>query len=32
MNPNFDAKKAGKTAEQAFPALAAAFGKKKTTK
>jgi len=30
MNPNFDAKKAGKKAEQAFPALAAAFGKKTT--
>lgn len=28
LNPNFDAKKSGKTAEQAFPALAKAFGKK----
>ena len=28
LNPNFDAKKAGKTAEQAFPELAKAFGKK----
>jgi uncharacterized protein YicC (UPF0701 family) len=28
LNPNFDAKKTGKTAEQAFPALAKAFGKK----
>ena len=28
LNPNFDAKKSGKTAEQAFPELAKAFGKK----
>ena len=28
LNPNFDAKKAGKTAVQAFPELAKAFGKK----
>jgi hypothetical protein len=29
LNPNFDPKKAGKTAAQAFPALAASFGVKK---
>jgi hypothetical protein len=29
LNPNFDPKKAGKTAVQAFPELAKAFGKKK---
>lgn len=29
LNPKFDTKKAGKTAAQAFPALAAAFGVKK---
>jgi hypothetical protein len=29
LNPNFDAKKTGKTAVQAFPELAKAFGKKK---
>ena len=29
LNPNFDAKKSGKTAVQAFPELAKAFGKKK---
>jgi hypothetical protein len=28
LNPNFDAKKTGKTAVQAFPELAKAFGKK----
>jgi isopentenyl diphosphate isomerase/L-lactate dehydrogenase-like FMN-dependent dehydrogenase len=29
LNPNFNAKKSGKTAVQAFPELAKAFGKKK---